>query len=288
MRNSSFRKPRFSGWIIIAIIACLVMWKAGKSRLSSKGLLGDEKVVVDNYSSNEKNSNFAPGLPVKNIQGTKLLYRAGYISCYNPIILQPDWVAWTLTREHASGKAQRDNESFTADEEVSFPRADTFDYISSGYDRGHMCPAADNKWSREAMTESFLMTNICPQNPELNRGDWNEIEQQCRVWAKQYGKIYIVCGPIFLKGKHKKIGKHKIPVPDAFFKVILRTSPDTEGIGFICRNTNGSHPKDFYVNSIKEVERITGYKLFPKIDRSGGWTSRSSLKNWKYRPSRYK
>lgn len=230
-------------------------------------------------------SSYSPGLPL-GAEG-QMLYRKGYTSCYSPSLMQPLWVAWTLSADRCKGIVSRDTEVFTEDVSVERPRADTYDYNGSGYDRGHMCPAADNKWNKVAMAQSFLMSNICPQHPELNRGDWNEIEQQCRIWAKKYGEIYIVCGPVFLNRSHKKIGKHKITVPDAFFKVVLRTKPQVCAIGFICKNTAGNHKTDFYVNSVKEVERITGYKFFPEISDRNYWKGNASLKEWNYKPERY-
>ena len=144
------------------------------------------------------------------------------------------------------------------------------DYTSSGYDRGHMCPGGDCNWDDDGRDETFLLSNMCPQNPNLNRGDWKEIEIACRKWAKQYDNIYIVCGPIFFKSQeHEKIGPHQIPVPEAFFKVILCVEfSNPKGIGFICRNTDGNRKKDFYVNSIRQVERVTGYKFFPNLNDS--------------------
>ena len=154
---------------------------------------------------------------------------------------------------------------FHEDEEVPEPRVTTYDYVQSGYDRGHMCPSADNRWDAEAQDECFLMTNICPQNHNLNAGDWGEMENQCRLWAKKYGRIYIVCGPILFRSRHKKIGTSKVVVPEAFFKVVLCMGRQPKGIGFIYRNEAGNRPKGDYVNSIDEVERITGYDFFAKL-----------------------
>ena len=155
--------------------------------------------------------------------------------------------------------------AFHEDEDVPEPHAVNFDYVRSGYDRGHMCPAGDNKWSAVAMDESFLFTNICPQAPSLNRGDWNEMEQVCRKWAKQYGNLYIVCGPIFYKGKTKTIGANKVAVPNAFFKVVLCMKGEPKAIGFIYKNADGNRPKGDYANSVDEVERITGIDFFPSL-----------------------
>lgn len=195
----------------------------------------------------------------------QILKRTGYVASYNKTTLLPNWVAWHLTAERTEGSAKRSSVDFAEDTEVPEPRATDWDYYNSGYDRGHMCPAADNKWSKKAMEESFLFTNMCPQNGNLNRGDWNEMEMACRKWAKKYGDLYIVCGPILYKGKHKTIGKNKVVVPEAFFKVVLRTGDDPQAIGFIYKNTSGNRPKDSYVNTVDEVERITGIDFFSSL-----------------------
>lgn len=195
----------------------------------------------------------------------QILKRTGYVASYNKATLLPNWVAWHLTAERTEGSAKRSGVDFAEDTEVPEPRATDWDYYNSGYDRGHMCPAADNKWSKKAMEESFLFTNMCPQNGNLNRGDWNEMEMACRKWAKKYGGLYIVCGPILYKGKHRTIGNNKVVVPEAFFKVVLRTGDDPQAIGFIYKNTSGNRPKDSYVNTVDEVERITGINFFPSL-----------------------
>ena len=190
--------------------------------------------------------------------------RYSYTVSYNHQTKNPNWVAWTITANHASGKVHRMD--FQDDEDMPDPKGYLSDYYNSGYDRGHMCPAGDNKWSEKAMEDCFLITNMCPQNGGLNRGVWNSIEQQCRGWAKAYGKVYVVCGPIYLNQQHHKIGKNKVVVPEAFFKVVLRMGKSPAAIGFICRNQSqkGKKKTDF-VNSIDEVERIMGYDFFSKL-----------------------
>lgn len=195
----------------------------------------------------------------------EMLRRAGYTASYNKTTKLPNWVAWHLTADRTTGPAKRSGVDFQADMDVPAPRAEDSDYYGSGYDRGHMCPAADNKYSEKAMEESFLFTNMCPQNGNLNRGDWNEMEQACRRWAKEYGGVYVVCGPILYKGKHKTIGKNKVVVPEAFFKVVLRTGENPKAIGFIYKNAEGNRPKGDYVNTVDEVERITGIDFFPSL-----------------------
>lgn len=195
----------------------------------------------------------------------QILQRTGYTVSYNSETKLPNWVAWCLTADRLQGEGKRSNCKFHEDEQVPAPRATHWDYVRSGYDRGHMCPAGDNKWSVQAMEESFLLTNACPQAPSLNRGDWNEMEQACRKWAKRYGSLYIVCGPILYKGKHKTIGDDKVVVPEAFFKVVLCMGDTPKAIGFIYKNGDGNRPKGDYANTIDEVERITGIDFFPSL-----------------------
>lgn len=207
------------------------------------------------------------GLPIYNVpaDGRTTLWRTAYTASYNRSLKLPDWVAWHLTAEHTDGDYGRKGMKFAEDSDVPAPRATDRDYYNSGYDRGHMCPAADCKWSETVQKESFLFTNACPQNPGLNSGDWNEMEILCRRWAKEYGDIYIVCGPIMYRNSNKRIGKNKVAVPDAFFKVVLRMGNSPKAIGFIYKNESGNRPKSSYVNTVDEVERITGLDFFSAL-----------------------
>lgn len=201
----------------------------------------------------------------------KLIEKYCYTASYNAKTRQPNWVMWQLTKDHVIQLKEGVWNEYREDEDLPLEiRATLEDYASSGYDRGHMCPGGDCNWDDIGRDETYVLSNMCPQNPNLNRGDWKEIEIACRKWAKQYGNIYIVCGPIFLKSQqHERIGPNQIPVPEAFFKVVLCSESSTpKGIGFICRNTDGNRKKDFYVNSIRQVERVTGYKFFPNLEDS--------------------
>lgn len=178
-------------------------------------------------------------LPLNN-KSEQILYRKGYVISYNKEYKIPNWVAWHLTAEHVTGPIPRPGNAWHEDTLVPEPRATISDYKGSGWSRGHMCPAGDNKWNDEAMYDSFLLTNCCPQNANLNNGDWNKIEMTCRRWAERYGDIYIVCGPILFNQDHETIGINNIVVPEAFFKVVLCLNGTPKGIGFIRRNTDTS------------------------------------------------
>lgn len=192
-----------------------------------------------------------------------ILSRKGYTVSYNSKNKIPNWVAWQLTPDRLEERCSRTNK-FLPDPDIKHA-VTTDDYKGARIDRGHMCPAGDNRWNKQAMIESFYMTNICPQDHNLNRGDWKELEEACRLWANKEGRIYIVCGPILYNQKHRTISKKQIVVPEAFFKVILCMGKNPRAIGFIYKNTSGNHPLDAYVNSVDEVERITGIDFFPSL-----------------------
>ena len=208
----------------------------------------------------------------------QILKRKGYTVSYNSETKNPNWVAWHLTKSHTYGSFQRREEVFSEDESVKAPRATNNDYFNSRYDRGHMCPAGDNKWDKEAMTQSFLFTNICPQNHGLNKYEWNDLEIQCRDWAREYGAVDIVCGPLYsskggrykVGGSHepqqKTIGRNKVWVPDAFFKVVLCRQGRPKAIGFVYRNEGVKQLKTEAVRTVDEVEALTGIDFFPALD----------------------
>lgn len=198
-----------------------------------------------------------------------LLYKPNYVVSYNTSTFCPNYVAWHLYPERCDGEVSRKASNFHGDEDIAEEyRVETFDYSNSGYDRGHMCPAADNKNSVEFMSASFCMTNICPQDRSLNAGQWNDVEQLCRDWAHKYGDVYIVCGPIFDSTSPATIGKTdrmQIAVPDRFFKCVVVLGDHPQGIAFVMANQPGNTPLSSYCVSIDEVEAITGYDFYPLL-----------------------
>ena len=192
----------------------------------------------------------------------QIIEHLAYTVSYNHDWNLPNWVAYELTNNELYGNVERSNH-FTPDPLVHGDPVVTYDYTHSGYDRGHMAPAADMKWSEQAMRESFYMTNICPQNQNLNRGDWNDLEELARDWAKKYGNIYIACGPLVPKD-YKVIGQNKkIAIPGSFFKVFLRpTETSWTAIGFVMPNQAGNRPLMTYILSIDEVEQLSGIDFF--------------------------
>lgn len=196
----------------------------------------------------------------------RVLTKSNYTVSFNSQTNIPNWVAWSITSDELIERESRSN-NFQPDPELPTHSAvTTEDYTGSGYDRGHMCPAADNKYHWRAMDESFYMTNICPQNHNLNAGVWSTLEQQCRRWAVGDTVVHVVCGPILYDNHAPRyIGdKHKVRVPDAFFKVVLKGYEQgvPQGGGFIFENKAGKKSLSHYACTINEVEEITGIDFF--------------------------
>ena len=176
----------------------------------------------------------------------------------------PNWVSWELTSEETTGEVSRTNTFYNDPEIDGCP--DTSDYSYSGYDRGHMAPAGDMKWSKQAMDDTFFLSNICPQAKQLNTGSWKNLEEKCRTWAQIDGKIYIVCGPIIDEKPMELIGDSKVWVPSRFFKVIIAPySTPARGIGFIMSNGKVEGGMQVCAVTIDEVERITGHDFFSSL-----------------------
>lgn len=194
----------------------------------------------------------------------QIIHHTGYTVSYNENLRLPNWVAYELTRQETQGNAQRTNR-FISDPSVKGVIATNSDYARSGYDKGHMAPAADMKWNSTAMKESFYFSNMCPQHPELNRRKWKDLEEKVRDWAIADSAIIIICGPIIEKTP-QKIGKNKVTVPQKFFKVIL--SPFTaspKAIGFLFKNERSVSPLATYAVPVDSIETLTGMDFFSPL-----------------------
>lgn len=191
----------------------------------------------------------------------QIIRHTGYTVSYNKDTKLPNWVSYELTRAETKGKEKRSNR-FIADPLVKGAIATNADYTRSGYDKGHMAPAADMKWSPVAMNESFYFSNMCPQHPQLNRRGWKKLEDRIRDWAVADSAIIIICGPV-IKQQPKTIGKNKVVVPQQFFKVIL--SPFVKpmrAIGFLFNNEQSVDPLSAYVVTVDSIERLTNMDFF--------------------------
>lgn len=186
-----------------------------------------------------------------------------YSLSYNESAEQANWVAYELTKKSILVPNVKREKWFDPDYSVKTGSAFHRDYRGSGYSRGHLAPAGDMAFSKEAMKESFLMSNMSPQLRAFNGGIWNELEQSVRDWAFDNKSVYIVTGPMLNRNIIKSIGKNRVKVPSAFYKVILDiTSREHKAIAFIIPNEMSTIALSNYVVTIDELETELGFDLF--------------------------
>lgn len=263
--------------IILLALVCIAAWSMSCNESSDEPVAPQKPaVVIPEYLERPLGR-----------ENDLLIEHTGYALVYNTETNCPDWVAWELTQEEADGKDARRVNDFRGDPLVPEAcRVETADYKDCGYDRGHMCPAGDMKWSSRAMSECFYMSNICPQSPTLNRQWWEHLESACRRWARKEGSVYICCGPIFKRERKKKyVGNTvRVRVPNSFFKVVLSLKEgDEKAIGFIYSNRDSRQPMEEAVVTVDSVERLTGldfyYQLNPEVQEA--LESKANLTLWR-------
>lgn len=264
--------------LIVVLLAGIVYFGC---RLASAGKEGNNDIpAVDdtNIDLTEIDKVIIPdGMPSKEKK------YEGFTVGFNPANKTPNYVSWILLGEETEGASARSNKFWTDKEVEGCP--DTRDYSRSGYDRGHMCPAGEQKWSDEAMHNSFVMTNICPQIHELNTGAWKTLEDKERIWAKRDSVIVIVAGPIYSNDDTKTIGTNEVRVPGAFFKVLLAPYADpVRAIGFVYPNMKSPGNMADYATTVDEVEKITGFDFFSSLpdDIEEAAESATSFREWNF------
>lgn len=235
----------------------------------------------------------------------QILKREVYTTCYNHDTRCPNWVAWVLTREKAQGTTEKKiwydengcaigisdfaedmvRGGYIYDAEADEPRPELKDWIDrpDNMSHGHMCPAMDCKISPAAMTQSFLLTNLCVQADNLNQGSWRQLEIKCHDLAIKCGCLYIVAGPVFHNGQPSAyMGKSRIAIPDAFYKVVLCMEGNPKAIGFVYANTNDKHNMQDAVRTVDQIEELTGIDFFPILpdDMENEIESHANLNDW--------
>ena len=204
---------------------------------------------------------------LKRKRAEQVIQHEGYTVSYNADYRIANWVAYVLTdKEARSDKAERQNK-FVVDPLVKGASATNEDYTRTGFDRGHLAPAGDMKWSEKAMRESFYLSNITPQRPGLNRGIWKELEEQIRLWARENGAVLIATGPVIPNEELSRLGKNRVGVPRQFYKVLcMVVNNQLEGVGFLFENRDyGTTPLRQLMVPIDSVEQVTGIDFFPAL-----------------------
>lgn len=205
-----------------------------------------------------------------------------YSICYRESYEQAEWSAYCLDDSELVKNATR-SDDFRPDTQISTGSATLADYKGSGYDRGHLSPAADFAFSQEAMSETFYMSNMSPQAGSFNRGIWKDLEAEVREWAKKFGRVYVVSGPVLDESpeNYATIGSNKVSVPKAYYKVLLAplysddedksSKDDAENIvsiGFVFPNEKCEDSFFNYVTTVDEIENRTNIDFFNFLDDS--------------------
>ena len=206
--------------------------------------------------------NLVYGIPGK---ADCIVEREGYALGYIEKHEQPAWVQYIMTAEELSRKVAKRGNDFRPDPEIPTGSATPQDYTRSGYDRGHLAPAADMSFSEKAMSESFYMSNMSPQKPQFNRGIWSRLEKQVRHFARKENRIVIVTGPILPAEKTVSIGANRVTVPEYYYKVIYDTTPPEKMIGFILPNEGSKADLRTFAVTVDSVEALTGLDFFRTV-----------------------
>ncbi|HEX5329522.1 DNA/RNA non-specific endonuclease [Sulfuricurvum sp.] len=210
------------------------------------------------YYTNEAPDILNPKLQIK----TKELCYSGFAIMHSGLSRTPLWAAEHLTKEGLRHKSKRTNDFHPEEQLSTDERAELADYARSGYDRGHLAPAAD-MGNKQAQHECFTLANMVPQNSENNRGIWSAIEGATRHLTKQKGSLYVITGVIFNGSQVKRIGG-RVLVPTKLYKAIYDPARQA-GAAYIVTNAPSN---DYEVLSIAELEKQSGVRLFPKMSQS--------------------
>ncbi len=239
-----------------------------------------EHQIISKGTSPKKNTNeyFLPTSTTGQI-----VHHEGYSLSYSEPHEQAEWVAYELKKSHLS-KINFKRPYFEIDKAVTTGAAHWRNYKKSGYDRGHLCPAADRKYSQSAHDETFLTSNISPQKHDFNSGVWNRLEQKTRYWASKYDGVFVISGGI-LKGNMRTIGEEKVSVPNQFYKVLIdNNSGEPKVLAFLMPHKDSSKPLYEFVVSVDDIENLTGIDFFSELEDTveNRIEASSDYKNWSF------
>lgn len=248
---------------ILAVILALILWL----------IIKDNSAFLTTYTAGVSEpytpividiKNVGDGYPELTEIDTVLQY-TGFHLLYSEQYEQAAWVIYILTADQVQWGTESRTENFRADTNVVTGSATPRDYLRSGFDRGHLAPAADMKWSAAAMSESFLMSNMSPQAPGFNRGVWSRLETRVREWAVENDSILVITGPV-LTGIMEFVGENRVGVPQKYFKIIVDISPpEYKAIAFLLENVSSTADLFSFAVTIDSLEQVTGYDFFGYI-----------------------
>jgi endonuclease G len=229
------------------------------------------------YSVSFAQFNFLP----KEVPGHQILVYTQFTLSYNETHEQADWVAYELNDDEADMDRDR-CDCFRSDQDVTTGSATSSDYSSTGFDRGHLSPAADNNMSDQANRESFLFSNMSPQLPGFNRELWAEPEEWVRDQADDFDTVYVVTGPVFVNNLGT-LGNNDVTIPGYFYKTLLRFEDNqVKTIAFLIPQVGAVGDIEDYVVTVNTIETLTGLDFYPALN-----TSVENRAESQYEPNRW-
>ncbi len=268
----------FSGICCLIISTSLVSCRFQEetdSNTPTTEVVNEERVAESN-----DNFNFLPSSTTNQI-----ITHDGYVLSYSEKDEQAEWVAYELKESELNyNRNDFKRPFFIEDPKVKTGSADWKNYRKSGYDKGHLCPAGDRKFSMDSFNETFYTSNISPQKHDFNEGVWNRLEQKVRYWASKYDGIYVVTGGV-LKGNLPTIGHEDVTIPSYFYKVLLDYHNGSyKMIAFLVPHKDSDIPLYEFVVSVDELEKMTGIDFFPKLSDKEEVVleKNSNYKNWSF------
>ena len=213
----------------------------------------------------------------------QIVHHQNYSLSYSEKHEQAEWVAYELKATHLS-KTNRKRPYFEIDNAVKTTAAHWRNYKKSGYDKGHLCPAGDRCFTKEAHDETFLTSNISPQKHAFNAGVWNRLEQKVRYWAKKNNGVFVVTGGV-LESNLKSIGSENVAVPNQFYKILLdNTNGTIKMLAFLMPHKDSNAPLYKFVVSVDKIEALTGIDFFPELNNTleEKLEGSNSYKNWSF------
>lgn len=239
-------------------ILVLFFLSCTKQKVDQEVTTTEEKFVSD-VKKNEGEDFYLPKSTTN-----ELVKHKYYTLSYSEKHEQAEWVAYELKKNQLS-YTNHQRPFFEEDPEVETGSASWRNYKKSGYDKGHLCPAGDRRFSEEAFVETFYTSNISPQLNDFNAGIWNRLEQKTRYWASKYDGVYVVTGGV-LSNDLKGIGKENVSVPKYFYKILLDNSRgEYKTIAFLMPHEDSERPLNNFVVSIDKIEKMTGIDFFPRL-----------------------
>jgi len=204
-----------------------------------------------------------------------------YTLSYSSTHRQAEFAAYYLSPASIRGGQAR-TDDFRIDPKVKSNPVKSTDYQGSGYDRGHLCPAADMALNLTAMSETFYMSNMSPMTPSFNRGIWSKLEDWVRDAALQEGGVNVVTGPVLSKSCGAI--KQSIRIPCSYYKIVFKSGSNPKMLGFLLSNAGASGSVQQFVVTIDALEQQTGIDFFPQLDDAleQSLESKVSLSGWRF------